>query len=77
MDNELSREEALERARGASREDVLEELRRQGVNDLNDLVDLQLQRLRDRESDVEGYMMEDDIRCSVLIYTPYVLIDCH
>jgi hypothetical protein len=72
MDNSFSREEALERARSASREDILEELRKQGVNDLGDLVDVQLQNLRDRQSDVEGYMMDNGGSACLIIDT-YVM----
>ena len=65
-------QEALQRVQQMSREDVLVELQKQGINDLNDLVDASLRRIQGDE--VQGYAMEEDDGWFVMIYSKYILV---
>jgi hypothetical protein len=64
-------QEALQQVQHMSREDVLAELRKHGINDLNDLVDASLDKIQGDE--VQGYMEDDDGTWSVVVYTRYLL----
>jgi hypothetical protein len=65
-------QEAHKHVRQMSREDVLEDLRKHGINDLNDLVDASLGKIQG--DDVQGYAMDDDEGNFILIGERYILI---
>jgi hypothetical protein len=70
MTDNRSRRELLERAKGLSRRDVMEELRRNGVNNLNDLVDVRLQEIQKLEVDRE---VDTEEAWGVLVYRNFIL----
>ena len=64
---DMDRQEALKKAKAASEKDVLEELRKNGVNDLDDLVKARLKDLKGRQDGEEGRR--------AFIYTQFIFIE--
>jgi hypothetical protein len=66
------RRDTIKRAKGLTRKDVLDELRRQGVNNLNELIDIRLEAIKAMD-DGAGESTEE--RGSILVYKCFVLAD--
>jgi hypothetical protein len=74
MPSEEVRRDTLRRAQALTRKEVLDELKRQGVNNLNELVDARLEEVK-KMGQGAGASAATEERGSVLIYKCFILAD--
>jgi hypothetical protein len=74
--NKQSQSDALQRASGLTAQQVLDELRANGVSDLNALVQARLDELHSLKGGPAAHRAEDELeKGSILVYKCFVLAD--